>query len=164
MKEFNPAFPLKNGHLSTIWPTLFRKGSISFSRTRITTSDSDFLDLDWGINGNSKLLVIGHGLEGSSNSSYVIGLTQLAIKNDFDVLAINWRGCSGEPNLKFESYHTGKSSDLKEVMAHVLEQYAYPTIFYAGFSMGGNIGLKYAGEMGAKIDSRIKPFVPFPLR
>ncbi len=156
MSDFNPSFPLKNGHLSTIWPTLFRKGSIHFKRTRITTDDGDFLDLDWNTNGNNKLLIIGHGLEGSSNSSYVTGLSKNAILNEFDVIAINWRGCSGDLNHKFESYHTGKSDDLRIVIHHILKEYSYPSIFYVGFSMGGNIGLKYAGEQGTSIDLRIK--------
>ena len=156
MSDFNPSFPLKNGHLSTIWPTLFRKDHFEFQRKRITLKDGDFLDLDWSYNGNSKLLIIGHGLEGSSLSSYVIGLTKNAINHNFDILAINWRGCSGEPNHKFESYHTGKSSDLKEVIHHVLKEYSYPAIYYTGFSMGGNIGLKYAGEMNENINPRIK--------
>ena len=156
MEEFSPSFPLKNGHLSTIWPTLFRKDSHVFKRTRITTTDQDFLDLDWHIQDNKKLLIIGHGLEGSSNSTYVIGLAKNAIQAGYDILAINWRGCGGEPNHKFESYHTGKSADLHEVINHVLEQYSYPSIFYCGFSMGGNIGLKYAGETSDKINTRIK--------
>lgn len=155
-KEFTPSFLLKNGHLSTIWPTLFRKNEMSFTRSRIKTTDQDFLDLDWIKKGNQRLLIIGHGLEGSSNSTYVLGLAKNAIEKDYDILAINWRGCSGEVNLKFESYHTGKSADLKEVINHVLSNHSYPSVFYGGFSMGGNIGLKYAGEMGQEINSRIK--------
>lgn len=131
---------------------------MSFTRTRIKTKDQDFLDLDWAINGNKKLLILGHGLEGSSNSTYTLGLAKNAIKNGYDVLAINWRGCSEEDNLRFESYHTGKSSDLKEIINHVLSNYSYPSIYYCGFSMGGNIGLKYAGEMANNIDHRIKSF------
>lgn len=142
-----------------MWSTLFRKGYIPFKRTRITTDDGDFIDLDWNTTENNKLIVIGHGLEGSSNSSYVTGLTKNAIPEGFDVVAINWRGCSGEPNLKFESYHTGKSDDLRIVINHILKESSYPNIFYVGFSMGGNIGLKYAGEIGRLIDSRIKKIV-----
>ena len=159
MSIFNPSYPLKNGHISTIWPTLFRKDSVPFIRTRITTDDGDFLDLDWSTNDNKKLLIIGHGLEGSSNSSYVTGLTKNAIPQGFDVVAINWRGCSGQMNNKFESYHTGKSDDLRIVINHILKEYSYPSIFYVGFSMGGNIGLKYAGETGTSIDTRIKKIV-----
>ncbi|MGB0805079.1 MAG: YheT family hydrolase [Salibacteraceae bacterium] len=159
MDQFTPSVLLKNGHLSTIWPTLFRKNNITFSRTRINTNDQDFLDLDWKTAGNEKLLIIGHGLEGSSSSSYVIGLAQNAIQKNYDVLAINWRGCSGEPNNRFESYHTGKSNDLRVVINHILKKYSYPSIYFAGFSMGGNIGLKYAGEIGKNIDSRIKKIV-----
>ena len=159
MRNFNPSFPLKNGHISTIWPTLFRKDTISFTRTRIPTDDGDFLDLDWITNGNKKLLIIGHGLEGSSSSSYVTGLTKNAIPSGFDIVAINWRGCSGELNNKFESYHTGKSGDLRIVINHILKESYYPSIYYTGFSMGGNIGLKYAGEEASSIDARIKKIV-----
>ena len=155
LSEFNPSFPLKNGHLGTIWPTLFRKGTVDFERTRMATEDGDFIDLDWVARGNAKLLIIGHGLEGSSASSYVVGLTKNAIQQGFDVMAINWRGCSGQSNLKFESYHTGKSADLKEVIAHICQQYSYPAMYYTGFSMGGNIGLKYAGEESEKLPPQL---------
>ena len=121
LSEFNPSFPLKNGHLGTIWPTLFRKGTVDFERTRMATEDGDFIDLDWVARGNAKLLIIGHGLEGSSASSYVVG----------------------------------KSADLKEVIAHICQQYSYPAMYYAGFSMGGNIGLKYAGEESEKLPPQL---------
>ncbi|MFT6322827.1 MAG: putative alpha/beta-fold hydrolase, partial [Halieaceae bacterium] len=136
-----------------------RKGCLPYKRTRITTDDGDYLDLDWNTNGNNKLLIIGHGLEGSSASSYVTGLTKNAVPIGYDVVAINWRGCSGELNHKFESYHTGKSDDLRIVIQHILQEYTYPFIFYVGFSMGGNIGLKYVGEQGASIHPRIKKVV-----
>jgi predicted alpha/beta-fold hydrolase len=156
---FKPSFPLKNGHISTVWSTVFRKETIPFERTRIITDDGDFIDLDWNTNENNKLIVIGHGLEGSSSSSYVTGLSKNATREGFDIVAVNWRGCSGQPNNRFESYHTGKSDDLRIVIDHILTKYSYPSIYYVGFSMGGNIGLKYAGEMGSNLDIRIKKLV-----
>jgi predicted alpha/beta-fold hydrolase len=156
MDGFYPSFLLRNGHFGTVWPTLFRTTKFDFARERITTPDNDFIDLDWSINQSSKLMIIGHGLEGSSNGTYVKGLAKNASDNGFDILAINWRGCSGEQNTKFESYHTGKSADLKVIIDHVLKNCSYSAIYYAGFSMGGNIGLKYAGEMNQQINPRIK--------
>jgi len=156
---FNPKFPLQNGHISTIWATLFRKQIIQYQRERITTPDNDFLDLDRVRNENKRLLIIGHGLEGSSNSTYIIGLAKYAQRNNYDVVAINWRGCSGQPNHTFSSYHTGKSEDLKTVVDYIISQNQYSEIYLAGFSMGGNIALKYAGEMGLKIPTQIKGIV-----
>jgi len=158
-EEFKPKFPLKNGHISTVWATLFRKHEILYSRERIPTTDQDFLDLDWIKNGNSKLLIIGHGLEGSSSSTYMIGLANYAQQHNYDIVAINWRGCSGEPNLLLSSYHTGKSEDLDTVVNHITSSYDYPEIYLSGFSMGGNICLKYAGEKGASIPHQVKGIV-----
>jgi len=157
--NFNPTYPLKNGHLSTIWATLFRKQNIAYVRTRMNTQDGDFLDLDWIKNKNKKLLIIGHGLEGSSSSTYIKGLAKYAHIHDFDIIAINWRGCSNIPNTLFKSYHTGKSEDQKAVVNHIISEYNYLDIYLVGFSMGGNIALKYAGEQGPLIPSQVKGIV-----
>lgn len=166
--EFTPHWVLKNGHLSTIWATLFRKLPVAYTRERIPTPDQDFLDLDWVKSGNSKLIIIGHGLEGRANSTYVLGLVQNAKARGYDTVSINWRGCSGVQNKKLITYHSGKSEDLKAVVDHIVSTYDYADIFIAGFSMGGNISLKYAGENSMQMTPRIKAIaaisVPVDLR
>lgn len=147
---------LGNGHLDTILPYLFRPIKIQkYKRERIFTSDDDFLDLDWVKNNNKKLVIISHGLESSSRAQYVQGIAGHFSDNGFDALAWNCRGCSGEVNKSLGYYHSGASYDLDTVIQHVLKNYSYDEICLIGFSMGGNITLKYLGEKSEQISSKI---------
>ena len=142
--NYSPKGWLKYGHLQTIYPSYFRKVNFAFSeRQRITLTDGDFLDLDWKKNGNKKLLVLCHGLEGSSSSTYILGMAKHFHESGFDILAINYRSCSGEMNINMRFYHHGATDDLHEVMHYCA---AYEQIHLMGFSLGGNLVLKYVGE------------------
>lgn len=150
-----------NHHLETIFPALLRKiDDIEYTRERITTPDDDFLDLDWIKNDSEKLVVISHGLEGSADRPYMKGMAKIFAKEQFDVLAWNYRGCSGEVNKKLRAYHSGATDDLEIVINHAL-QLGYSDVSLIGFSLGGNITLKYLGEQGDKIDDRIKNAATF---
>lgn len=74
----------------------------------------------------------------------------------WDSAAINLRGCSGEPNRLLSSYHSGKTDDIETVINYVTGNFSYSTIFIAGFSLGGNIVLKYAGEKGGEVPKLIR--------
>lgn len=140
---------LFNGHLETIYPALLRK--VNFKnpeRERIPTPDGDFLDLDWYKSGKSRLVIISHGLEGNSSRPYILGMAQNFYKNGFDVLTWNYRGCSEELNLKAIFYHSGATYDLKSVVEHA--QKDYQELFLVGFSLGGNLTLKFLGEVKSK--------------
>ncbi|MES2780883.1 MAG: alpha/beta fold hydrolase [Bacteroidota bacterium] len=137
---------LKGKHVDTILPALFRDISIPYIRERIVLSDGDFLDLDWLKNGNSKVLVLFHGLEGSSNSQYIKGMSRYFSAKGWDVCAMNFRTCSGEMNTVLRTYHSGATDDVNEVMQYLLSQYKYNTMIAGGFSLGGNVLLKYLGE------------------
>ena len=108
--------------------------------------DGDFLDLDFSMVGSENLVIAMHGLEGSSASKYMISACNYLNSKKMDVLALNFRGCSGEDNLKLYSYNSGKSDDLYEVIAFVSDNYNYNNIFLLGYSMCVNIALKYLGE------------------
>jgi len=145
-----------NHHLETILPGLFRKvNGIKYERERITTPDNDFLDLDWCRNGNTHLIIICHGLEGSSNRPYMMGMAKIFAQNGYDALSWNFRGCSGEPNLTERAYHSGATDDLQVVIDSAIDK-GYKSISLIGFSLGGNIVLKYIGEKGTAINSSIK--------
>ena len=102
--EFKRPWFLFNGHMETIWPSLFRKVKApGYRRERIQTPDDDFLDLDWLQSGNKRLVIISHGLEGDSSRHYVAGMALALSKNDWDVLAWNFRGCSGEINRSVDN-------------------------------------------------------------
>ncbi len=138
---------LFNRHLETIYPALFRKVSgVKTIRERIQTPDNDFLDLDWSKIGSKDLVIISHGLEGNSQKPYMLGMTKAVNqKLEKDALAWNYRGCSGEQNLTNRFYHSGATDDLELVISYALKK-GYNTIQLIGFSLGGNLTLKYLGE------------------
>ena len=148
---------LGNGHLETLIPYLFRPTKKQFyERERIDTPDNDFLDLDWVKGGHKSLVIISHGLESSSHAKYVQGTADHLRQNGFDILAWNYRGCSGELNRSIKYYHSGASYDLATVVEHVLEGTNYENIYLVGFSLGGNLTLKYLGEESAELSKKIK--------
>ena len=135
---------MRNGHVHTIYPALFRKPKpVKWNRQRLELLDGDFLDLDWLKAGSNKLVILGHGLEGSSNSTYILAAAHLFNANGFDVLAWNHRSCSGEMNRLPRFYHHGVTEDAAVVIETAK---SYSKVFYIGYSLGGNIILKYAGD------------------
>lgn len=144
--EYKPPSLLFNAHLETIFPSLIRKvkGQL-YARERITTPDNDFLDLDWLKQGAEKLIIISHGLEGNSKRPYVLGMAMAGLAKGFDILAWNFRGCSEEMNRQLRFYHSGATDDLDTVVQHAAH-IGYKKIYLIGFSLGGNLTLKYLGE------------------
>jgi predicted alpha/beta-fold hydrolase len=144
---YTPPLFFGNGHIQTIFPVLFRKiDGIRYKRERIHTSDNDFLDLDWSTNGNKKLVIISHGLEGNSHRAYVKGMVKAVNNAGWDALAWNYRSCSGEPNTKLCSYHNGATDDLAQVIEHAKNKHDYDEIALIGFSLGGNLTLLHLGR------------------
>ncbi|MBL7685288.1 MAG: alpha/beta fold hydrolase [Deltaproteobacteria bacterium] len=153
---------LRSGHLQTLYPFLFRKiDEITYRREKLYLEEEDFLDLDWSEKGHSKLLILSHGLGGSSQSGYILGMIRHFHRAGWDALAWNGRGLGGESNQSLKMTHSGASQDLRAVIDHVLTTKAYEEIGLIGFSLGGNITLKYLGEMEKKIPGQIKRAVTF---
>jgi uncharacterized protein len=147
--SFRPPLWLRGGHLQTILPTLIRRAPhVAYERERFITPDDDFLDLDWSRMGYRRLAIMSHGLEGNATRAYVRGMVRAVNDAGWDALAWNYRGCSGEPNRLLRSYHSGASDDLAVVIDHVARSEHYDSIALIGFSLGGNITLKYLGEHG----------------
>lgn len=146
---YKPPFFFKNGFVATVYSGLIRsvKG-LEQDRERMTLSDGDFLDLDWSFSkGNSDSLVLCfHGLEGHGQRPYVTGLSKLFNNNGIDAVCVNFRGCSGEDNLKYRSYHSGATDDLEDIIHYILSSKNYSGLYLYGVSLGGNIILKYLGE------------------
>lgn len=146
---YRPGFPFRNGHASTIYSALLRKPPACLQvRERLELADGDFLDLDWSRSpgATNRVLVLLHGLEGNAQRPYMLGSARLFSEHGFDVCAVNLRGCSGEPNRLFRSYHSGATDDLDAVVRHISENRAFERIYLKGFSLGGNLILKYLGE------------------
>jgi predicted alpha/beta-fold hydrolase len=151
--SYKPPFFLVNGHFETIYPALFRSVEFKpYERERITTDDGDFLDLDWLKQGAENLVVLSHGLEGNTQRAYVRGMARALVLAGFDVLAWNYRGCSEEMNRQLRFYHSGATDDLDRVVQHASLK-GYKSIRLVGFSLGGNLTLKYLGEARERPDT-----------
>ena len=153
---YRPPLWLRSGHLQTVLPTLFRRvDGVDYRRQRLELDDGDFLDLDWtGLPDGAPVAVVAHGLEGSSDRAYVRGMARELARRGWTVCAWNLRGCSGEPNRLLSAYHSGMTEDLDAVVAHVLDEGA-AALAVVGFSLGGNLTLKWLGEQGAAVDPRV---------
>ena len=163
---YTPALPFRSGHIQTIYPTFFRTASeLSPTQERLTTDDGDFVDIDYHFarpNGYSeKLVVISHGLEGNSRKKYMLGMAARLIAAGWDVICLNFRGCSGEMNRLPRLYHSGVTDDLHTVLSHGLAAGGYRQAALIGFSMGGNQTLKYLGEDPALVPHQVIGCVVF---
>lgn len=141
--NYKPFFIFKFAHINTCFPTFFRKIKVNFIRERINTPDDDFLDIDWLKNNNSKVIVLCHGLEGSSRSKYIQATAKYFSEQGWDALAMNFRSCSGTLNKKPTFYHSGYTSDLELVLEKTKD---YKELVIVGYSLGANLVLKYLGE------------------
>lgn len=148
-----------NGHFETVIPSLFfRVEGLKYERERLELEDGDFLDIDWIKKGNKRLLVLSHGLEGSSGRHYILRPAKLFSQMGWDILAWNNRSCSGELNRLPRFYHHGATEDLSAVIDRALLD-DYEEVVLVGFSMGGGMQQKYLGER--QIDDRIIGAISF---
>ncbi|MEM0517387.1 MULTISPECIES: YheT family hydrolase [Aequorivita] len=147
--KYNPPFPFKNGHFSTVYSAKLRPSpSLHQQRERLLLPDDDFLDIDWSFTStfSPKVAILLHGLEGNAQRVYIKAQAKILNQNGWDTAAVNFRGCSGETNLSYQSYNAGKTDDLEAVIDLILEKNKYSEIALVGFSLGGNLLLKYLGE------------------
>jgi len=161
---FKPAWWLNNPHLQTIFPALFRRvPALKLRRQRLFTPDEDFLDLDFCGESDGPLVILLHGLTGSSASGYIRGLQFALLQQGFCSVALNFRGCSGTPNHTARCYHSGETADLDFVYRYLRDSYPHTDIAAVGFSLGGNVLLKWLGEHGKQIDLFAAAAVSVPL-
>ena len=159
--RYQPPGWLRSGHLQSVWPTLFRRVELLEPEPEIiATPDSDELHLDWYRNGNGRLAILSHGLEGHSRRPYVLGLAKALLRAGWDVLAWNYRSCGGGMNHQPRFYHSGATEDLERVIDHAMMQ-PYGAIALSGFSMGGNLTMLYLAQQGERLDARIRGAITF---
>jgi len=153
---------LINRHFETIVPGLFRKvkNLPKRNRIKIDTEDDDFLELDLYQVRSKKLVIMSHGLEGNSERPYILGAVKKFTDSDWDVLAWNYRGCGTQMNKTEKFYHSGATYDLHRVVEYAANEH-YEIIALIGFSLGGNLTLKYIGESGEHLNDKIKTAVVF---
>ncbi len=156
---------MRNGHLQTLYPALLRRqlNVPGITRERLVTPDGDFLDLDHCGSGSGPLVILLHGLTGSSDSGYIKGLQLTFLQLGWRSVVMNFRGCSGQPNNKARCYHSGETEDIHFVY-ETLRQREPDTLFVAaGFSLGGNVLLKWLGEQGGRVSLSAAVAVSVPL-
>jgi uncharacterized protein len=185
--DYKPPFWLPDGQSQTIFPSIFRKvEGVNYVRERIKTDDGDFLDIDTSTappapdggafeskscvlappSGAGRptlrgaIVILSHGLEGDSSRQYITGMVKNFNAHGFDCLAWNFRSCSGELNQTKTFYHSGATEDLETVIKHSLSK-GYNKIYLVGFSLGGNLTLKYLGEKGQNLYPEIQKAVTF---
>lgn len=163
--SFRPAWWIRGAHMQTLWPSLVRRRVLpELVRERIELADGDFIDLARARADGPPVLVI-HGLEGSLESHYAAGILSALAEAGFQPVFMHLRGCSDEPNRLARSYHSGATGDLAAVLAHLAERPEGAPLTVIGYSLGGNLLLKYLGEgMEPAIGAAVAVSVPFLLR
>jgi len=132
---------------------------VAYKRQRLELADGDFIDLDWQKGGHNRLALVIHGLEGNSGSAHMRGMIRAFSQHKWDAVAMNLRGCSGVPNRLLRSYHSGATEDIEEVLEHIRSTHSYEQIIVLGFSLGGNLALKYFGERGDSLPQDLKAVI-----
>lgn len=155
-QSFNPKGILKNGHIQTLYPNLFRKVHLNSHRYRLDLEDQDFLDIDYFPVQSNKLLILTHGLEGNSKAQYTCGMAKAFLSQHYDVIAWNMRSCSGEMNKTQGFYHSASYTDLEQVVNWALARKDYQEIHVAGFSLGANVTANFLAHSASNYDNIIK--------
>ena len=145
---------LPGGNLQTIWAALRAERYVGnaplFRRERWVTPDDDFVDVDFSDHvsqPNSPMLVVFHGLEGSSGSHYAEALTDAARTRGWACAVPHFRGCSGELNRAPRAYHSGDFEEIDWILRRLQSGHAGP-LLAVGISLGGNALMRWAGELG----------------
>lgn len=178
---------LPGGHLQTVYPLLIEPDDHPYRRERWETPDGDFIDLDWNIHAplaadpapatatstsgarptDSPVLILFHGLEGSSGSPYARALMHALTTAGWGGGVVHFRGCSGEANRLPRAYHSGDSAEVDWILRRVRATHPGRPLYAVGVSLGGNVLLKWLGERGAEARELVRAAVavstPFDL-
>ena len=172
---FLPAWWCPGPHFQTVWRRLWGEiPSVGLRRERWETPDHDFLDLDFLDPAAAPLreekapvVLLLHGLEGSSRAKYILGMLKMVQSLGWKGAALNFRSCSGEMNRQRRFYHSGETTDLDWVVRRLIERDPGSPLYLIGFSLGGNVLLKWLGEQGEKVPGAVRKgvaiSVPFDL-
>lgn len=165
--SFKPAWWLPNSHLQTLWSTLCRPPikNLPLINERIELPDGDFIDLNWMGSGKGPIVLLLHGFEGSIESHYAKGMLQAMHRQGWRGVFMHFRGCSGEPNRLARCYHSGDTADVALIIKRIREREPQTPLAAIGFSLSGNVLLKWLGETGVQnpLSAAIAVSVPFEL-
>lgn len=164
--DFRPLSWLPGPHLPTIWASACRRlPALTPRHERFELADGDFVDLAWNQADAGPLVVVLHGLEGGIESRYARGILAALGAAGFRAVLMHFRGCSGEPNRLARAYHSGDTGDIAEVVRALAERDSEGVFALIGYSLGGNVVLKWLGECGAAapVHTAVAISVPFDL-
>lgn len=166
--KFKPAWWLRNSHLQTLWPAMLRSTAknLPIVRERIELPDNDFIDLDWlGKDQTGPIVIILHGFEGSIESHYAKWMMQALASYDLRCVFMHFRGCSGEANRLPRGYHSGETTDVSLITKLLRKREPNTALGAVGYSLGGNVLLKWLGETGEynPLKAAVAISVPFEL-
>jgi predicted alpha/beta-fold hydrolase len=163
--DFIPLRSLRNPHAMTIaanfWPRTYPRLGRSVPRVFETEPGTQVrAECHWQEHPREHpAIVLLHGLEGSCDSGYILGTAEKAWAAGFNVVRLNQRNCGGTENLTETLYHSGLSGDIRAVLEELIERDRLPEVFAAGFSMGGNLVLKMAGDLGASAPRELRSVI-----
>lgn len=172
--ETPPAW-LPGGHLQTLLPAWWGRrlpSAVQWQRERWTTPDEDFVDVDWmGLDesapSGAPLVVLFHGLEGSSESHYAKALSRLLKHQGWGMAVVHFRGCSGELNRGPRAYHSGDVAEVQWMLERVRRIHAQRPVVAVGVSLGGNALMRWAGSLGPEaarwLDAAVAVSAPLDL-
>lgn len=165
--SFTPAWWCRNPHLQTLWPVFFRRNlRPKARRERLELPDGDFVDLDWTLNDSGPIVIIFHGLEGSSRSHYARSMLDLLPRKGYRAVVMHFRGCSGESNRLARAYHSGDTGDIDFLVRTLKAREPNTPLAAMGYSLGGNALLKWLSELNdrAPVECAVAVSVPFLLQ
>ena len=157
-----------NGHMHTICSSFFSSTEKPpVRRRRLDTPDGDFMEVDVSLQQNDMpLVVIFHGLEGSTDRFYITQLMMELHRRNYSFVGINFRGCGPTINRNPRFYHAGDSPELRTIFKWVIDEFGTERqIFAAGYSLGGNVLIKYLGEQGGDtpVEAAVSISAPYDL-
>jgi len=169
--DFKPAWWLRSSHLQTLWPALFKKRhNLDLLTEQVELDDGDFIDLCWSRKtsantSDDKIVLVLHGLEGSLSSHYANGIMFQLELAGYRPVFMYFRGCSGRINRLPRAYHSGETGDLSFIVQHIKNKIGVYPYAAVGFSLGGNVLLKWLGETGDDnpLQRAVAVSVPFRL-
>lgn len=165
--DFKPAWLLRSPHLQTLWPVFFKKRHrLDLKDEQVELEDGDFIDLCWSKSLSDKTVLVLHGLEGDINSHYINGIIHRLEQAGCRPVLMHFRGCSGRINRLARAYHSGETGDLAFIVEHIRKVTGSHPYAAVGFSLGGNVLLKWLGETGDKnpLQKAVAVSVPFRLQ
>ncbi len=164
--DFKPAWWLPSPHLQTLWPVFFKKRHLlDLTAEQVELDDGDFIDLRWSKKKSDKTILVLHGLEGSLESHYVNGIMYQLEKSGYKPVLMHFRGCGGRINRLARAYHSGETGDVSTIVEHIKNKTGEYPFAAIGFSLGGNVLLKWLGETGElnPLNKAVAVSVPFRL-